>query len=92
MLKFSAGYPFEDQVVMMVCGSPDHKENLAAAGLITITGSKAGINCYVTLPEEARESGLSTSWLIDNWQMWVCPEGNINDVWVRSPLNASELT
>lgn len=90
LLKFSASYPFEDEVVMMVCESPDHS---VLPSLITITGYKAGINCYVALPSEAQHEGvfLDVDWLVKNWANWVWPEGFIDDVWVREGLSASEI-
>ena len=64
LIKFTASYPFESKVVMMVCEAPHTRSSF---GLITITGYKAGINCYVVLPDSARseDATISTQWLYD---------------------------
>jgi len=92
LLRFPASNPFEEQVVMMVSGYPESGQRLGATSLITITGYCAGINAYVVFPEEVQSfSNLSATWLIANWNKWVWPEGDVNDVFVREPLNAIEL-
>ncbi|ROR24942.1 immunity protein 45 of polymorphic toxin system [Comamonas sp. BIGb0124] len=90
LIKFHAGYPFEDEVVMMVCSSPEGSLNPA---LITITGHKAGINCYVAFPSEAQCEGvfLDVKWLIDNWAKWVWPEGSAEDVWASGPMSVDSI-
>lgn len=89
LLRFRAGYPFEDEVVMMVC----EEANSAGKGrsLMTISGYKAGINCYVTFPRELMTKGLSREWLIGNWSNWVVPGGDIESVHVRTNLSSNEL-
>jgi hypothetical protein len=88
LLKFPAKYPFEGQVVMMVCEGPEREVDRQC--LLTITGSKAGINPYVVFP--ASPVGyLQRSWLIENWNKWVWPNGDVSDALVRGPLDASEL-
>ena len=86
LLKFKSHYPFEDEVIMMVCEG-GHSQK----GLITISGYKAGINMYVLFPEEANPDGLSTEWLIKNWTQWVWPEGDVNSVFVRPELTYDEI-
>ncbi|WP_111886117.1 MULTISPECIES: Imm45 family immunity protein [unclassified Acinetobacter] len=83
LLKFKAHYPFEDEVIMMLAEAPD-KDGLA---LITISGYKAGINCYQKLPV----SEITKDWLISNWTKWVWPESKLEDVFVRSQLNYEEI-
>ena len=76
---------------MMVCEAPDTHASLA---LITITGCKAGINCYVAFPDSARnnDATVSAQWLYDNWQHWVWPEGSPDDVWILPEgLNVNDL-
>ena len=81
LIKFAASYPFENEVIMMVCEAPHTRLSL---GLMTISGYKAGINCYVVFPDSARneDATISAQWLYDNWQHWVWPEGNPDDVWI----------
>ena len=91
LIKFTASYPFESKVVMMVCEAPHTRSSF---GLITITGYKAGINCYVVLPDSARseDATISTQWLYDNWQHWVWPESSPDDVWILPEgLSANDL-
>jgi hypothetical protein len=89
MLKFPATYPFENEVVMMVCEEPDSAG--MGRSLMTITGYKAGINCYVTFPRELMKNGLSRRWLIDNWSNWVVPDGNVETVYVRQNLRSTDV-
>ncbi|MCA8263704.1 Imm45 family immunity protein [Burkholderia multivorans] len=89
LLRFPAGEAFEDRVVMMVCEAPNQMGRL---GLMAISGYKAGINCYVVFPEHSGSDCISIQWLIENWQMWVWPEGDVNEVEVREPLNALEIS
>jgi Immunity protein 45 len=89
LLRFAAGQPFESHVVMMVCEAPDKSDRL---GLITISGYKAGINCYVVFPKGTAPYQLSTRWLIDNWQRWVWPEGDVSLVEVHEPLDALAIS
>lgn len=88
LLRFVAGQPFESHVVMMVCEAPDKSGRL---GLMTISGYKAGINCYVVFPEQFSSDCISIKWLIDNWKIWVWPDGDVNEVEVRESLNALEI-
>lgn len=83
LLKFKAHHPFEDQVIMMIAESPD-KDGFC---LITISGHKAGINCYQKFPV----SSISTDWLIENWTKWVWPEGTVDDVFIRAQLQYHEI-
>lgn len=87
LIKFPAKYPFEEEVVMMIAESPD-KQGLC---LITITGYKAGINCYQQFPKLNSHIEVSAIWLIENWHKWVWPTGNINDVFIRHNLKADDL-
>lgn len=87
LLKFPAKYPFENEVVMMVCQSPD-KEGLC---LITITGHKAGKNCYQQLPESEVSMNIPAHWLIENWHKWIYPECDVKDVLIHRGLEVSDF-
>lgn len=87
LLKFKATYPFEDEVVMMVCEG----QSINTFGLITITGFKAGINLYVQFPKECVNNGLSRDWLINNWNYWVYPESDINEILLCRGLRATDI-
>lgn len=90
LIKFSAGYPFEETVVMMVCGYPDGGNRLAAASLVTITGYCAGINAYVLFPSEVHNQ-LTCCWLTENWNQWVWPTSKLDEIYVRAELQSSEI-
>ena len=81
LIRFAASYPFENEVIMMVCEAPHSRSSL---GLITITGYKAGINCYMVFPDSARsdEATIYAEWLYSNWQHWVWPESSPDDVFI----------
>jgi Immunity protein 45 len=89
LFKFPRGYPFERNVVMMLC------EAGGRLGLITITGYKAGIRPVVVFPEEALAdgpgSGISPQWLVSNWKFHVWEDANLDDVLIRERLSADEL-
>lgn len=86
LLKFQASYPFEDEVIMMVCQNCQNKY-----GLITITGHKSGINMFVQFPTDPTKNGLSTKWVEENFNLWVSPGTPMDSVYVRGPLSAFEI-
>jgi hypothetical protein len=81
LLRFSASYPFEDEVIMMVCDSPLGNHRL---GLITISGYKAGFNCYTSFPENVRnkDGSITAGKIYDNWNDWIWPEWSPDDAWI----------
>lgn len=87
LIKFPAEYPFEGEVVMMLSEAP-YKDGLC---LITITGHKAGINCFQKLPELVAEDTLAADWLITNWNEWIWPEGDVNQVFIHKVLQVTDL-
>ena len=81
LLRCPAQYPYESIVEFMVFEANDSERGL---GLMISSGYKAGLT-LVILPFESRpkgKSGLMTQWLINNWQTWVYPEANVNEVWL----------
>lgn len=92
LIRFTASYPFENEVVMMVC---DARHDSKRLGLITISGYKAGFNCYVAFPDEGQvleNHELCSNFLYENWQYWVWPEGSPGDVWILPEgLSADDL-
>lgn len=88
LLKFNTEYPFEKQVIMMVCEDVGNPFRL---GLITITGTQAGLNMYTLLPTDATQDGLSASWLISNWNEWIHSSSNVSDVMIHAGLSAHDL-
>ncbi|WP_425526800.1 Imm45 family immunity protein [Xanthomonas oryzae] len=53
-----------------------------AYGLIVVSGYKAGLK-LVNLPSDslAASGGVSKGWVISNWDRWIYPECEINDVY-----------
>jgi hypothetical protein len=92
LLKFPASYPFESEVVMMLC---ELRIGDRQYGLVTITGYNAGINPFVAFPNECmlddKSIAFSRDWLIQNWTKWVWPEGDINDVLFCERLDVHDL-
>jgi|LakMenEpi03Aug12_release.lakeMendotaPanAssembly.Ray.scaffolds.fasta_scaffold2509712_1 hypothetical protein len=87
LIKFPSKYPFENEVVMMIAESPCQ----TGLCLITITGYKAGINCFQIFPTSEIENKISGSYLISNWSKWVYPECLVEDVMVRSSLEVKDF-
>jgi len=81
LVRFSASYPFEAEVVMMVCDSHLGKGRL---GLITISGNKAGFNCFSTFPEHARnaDGSITAGMIYDNWATWIDSEWSPDSAWI----------
>lgn len=59
--------------------------------LITVTGYKAGINCYPKFPESELNLDIPADLLIQNWNKWVWPEGNVDDVLIHEALKPRDL-
>lgn len=58
--------------------------------LIPITGYHAG-DISIILPVDALDGYcLTLDWLIENWNKWVYPDGNINNVWVKEKMEAPD--
>lgn len=87
LLKFNSEYPFEQQVVMMFCEVPN---DLGKFGLITITGSKAGINPYFIFPDEVVDENKIKDWLVDNWYNFSLNH-DVENAMVRNVLNYTEM-
>ncbi len=91
LVRFSASHPFEKEVVMMVCDSHIERNRL---GLITISGNKAGFNCFATFPEHVRnaDGSITAGMIYNNWATWIDPEWSPDSVWISSQgLNADDL-
>lgn len=87
LIRFPTQYPFENEVIMMVAESP----RTSGLCLITITGYKAGINCFQELPKSEIDFQISVQWLIENWSKWIYIDCSINDVFFRKILTPDEL-
>ena len=82
VFRFPASYPFEDVVDFMLFADPASDSGFS---ILCATGSKAGL-LEIRLPPEATPNeetqAVSARWLAENWQKWVCPESNPEDVFV----------
>ena len=72
---------------MMVQEAPDG----SGLCLIIVTDYKAGINFYQKFPESEVNLDIPADWLIQNWNKWVWPEGNVDDVLIHEALKPSDL-
>jgi len=91
LIRFAASHPFEEEVVMIICDSPRGDSRL---GMITLTGKKAGYNCFTWFPEWALNmNGSITAGLIyKNWASWVWPEWSPDSAWILPEgLSADDL-
>lgn len=94
VLRLPGQWPYEELVDFMVFDMPDDER---PSGLIVSTGHKAGL-ILVLLPKDSglkEVRGLSTEWVIANWEKWIYPECDVNDVYIiekyiATPINISE--
>ena len=69
----------EKQVDLMVFDATNLK---GIYGLIAVSGTKAGL-INIVFPQESSDDesvGLRTKWLVDNWEKWVHPAGDVDSV------------
>jgi len=91
LIRFSASYPFEDEVVMIMCDSANGGLRL---GLIPISGKEAGYNGFTMFPEQAlNDDGSITAGMIyENWATWISPEWSPDRAWIlHDGLSAGDL-
>lgn len=81
VLRLPGQWPYEELVDFMVFDMPyGDRPN----GLIVSSGHKAGL-VLVLLPQESGLKdvrGLDTQWVISNWEKWIYPECDVEDVYV----------
>lgn len=90
VLRLPAQYPYESVVEFMVFEPNDSCYGL---GLMVRSGYKAGLT-LVILPLESQptnQRGLSTQWLITNWQKWVYPNCPVKQVWLNEQPKTPKL-
>lgn len=91
ILRLPAQWPYEEFVDFMVFDTQDPER---PNGLIVSSGYKAGL-ILVRLPKESgltEIGGLSTQWVINNWERWIYPECNVNDVYVIDRYTATAIS
>jgi hypothetical protein len=82
----------EDIVDLMVFDASGTFEG-AVYGLICVSGHKAGL-INTIFPEESSGNssiGLSRKWIVDKWNYWVYPDGDVNSVWIRNPSKINSM-
>ncbi|CAG75021.1 hypothetical protein ECA2119 [Pectobacterium atrosepticum SCRI1043] len=90
VLRLPGQWPYEELVDFMVFDMPGGDRS---NGLMVSSGHKAGL-ILVLLPQDSELKevrGLSTQWVIDNWEKWIYPECNINDVHVIGSYIATPI-
>lgn len=79
IFQCKGSYPYEDIVDFMVCETIGGESCM----IMVVSGYKAGSPLVVlpkdSVPENSR-FGINIEWLKENWNKWVYPECNINDV------------
>lgn len=80
ILSCNAGHPYQERIDIMLF---DNMEADRGVGLICTTGYYSG-RIMVQLPRESMHEGknLSVEWLVDNWNHWVRPDTDINEIFV----------
>lgn len=66
---------------------------LGTHGLIVSSGNKAGLT-LISLPlESCSKEGrvLSTGWVLKNWEIWIYPECNIENVYIIEQYEATPI-
>lgn len=78
ILSVPGKYPFEEIVEFMLF---ETQEADTPYGLITVSGYKAGL-ILVRLPKESvsANGGVDKVWFLANWDKWVYPDCDVNDV------------
>lgn len=87
LLRFVTRGFYEEKEIDFMLFYPAEED--VGLGLMTITGFHAG-DVLVLLPAESQYTNyftLSTKWLIENWNKWVCEECDVNEVIVIERLN-----
>jgi hypothetical protein len=94
IFRFHANYPFDGTIVMMLHLS-DWEYMIVR--LITIAGYRAGAFSIAYLPfhadyvEENGNIGVSTQWLIDNWNTDLFEETDVNEIWIKTSLEVDDI-
>ncbi|GAB6853307.1 Imm45 family immunity protein [Asaia astilbis] len=85
VFRLPAKYPYESKVDFMICESDD---SASGYGLIVTTGYKAG-KIFQYLPAECLhiEHGISTEWVILNWNKWIYMDCLVGDVFLSEGYN-----
>ncbi|HCR58845.1 Imm45 family immunity protein [Raoultella terrigena] len=89
VFRLPATWPYEEWVDFMLFETQDDERPY---GLIVSSGYKAGL-FLIKLPIESISDeghGLSTEWVIANWEKWIYPECDVSDVYLIDGYVATE--
>lgn len=86
-VEMNRGNWYREDIVDLMVFDAGGLSNEGGYGLICVSGQKAGLVNTVFPPESSGEGpiGLSRDWIIENWNSWVYPDGNVASVWIRDP-------
>ena len=87
VFRLPAVWPYEDWVDFMVI------DLFETHGLIVSSGHKAGL-ILISLPVESASiegRALSTEWIISNWEKWIYPECNVENVHILDKYVATPI-
>ncbi|MBT0718263.1 hypothetical protein HGT71_08270 [Rosenbergiella epipactidis] len=88
VFRLPAVWPYEEWVDFMVI------DLFETHGLVVSSGHKAGL-ILISLPIEsmsAEDRALSTEWVITNWDKWIYPECNVENVNILDEYVATPIT
>lgn len=87
VFRLPAIWPYEAWVDFMVIDLFD------THGLVVSSGHKAGL-ILISLPIESESSegrALSTEWVVNNWEKWIYPECDVQDVHILDEYVATPI-
>nr|WP_233494123.1 Imm45 family immunity protein [Serratia sp. FGI94] len=87
VFRLPAVWPYEAWVDFMVIDLFD------THGLVVSSGHKAGL-ILISLPTESGSTegrALSTEWVVNNWEKWIYPECNVEDVYILDEYVATPI-
>ncbi|WP_239954912.1 Imm45 family immunity protein [Pantoea sp. Z09] len=87
VFRLPAVWPYENWVDFMVI------DLFETHGLVVSSGHKAGL-ILISLPIESASTegrALSTEWVITNWEKWIYPECNVEDVHILDEYVATPI-
>ncbi|AYH16470.1 hypothetical protein GMW39_20595 [Pectobacterium parmentieri] len=79
VFRFPAIWPYDSYIDLLVVDIPDEGSGYS---LVVTTGHKAGL-ILVRLPNECESvsnRSISYQWILDNWNKWIYPDCNLEDI------------
>ncbi|QDH17401.1 Imm45 family immunity protein [Swingsia samuiensis] len=89
VFRLDAEWPYEEKVDFIISEIPSSSKDRKYA-LVVSSGVKSG-HILVFLPNECLDENekLSKNWMLENWEKWVYPEADIQNVYYTKRYNLS---